>query len=180
MKRLMMTGIVLVVVLGGVFGVRVAVQGLGGSSLSDDVPPVSRWTTVTVGDFTFKLPDKPARSTKTSGAITTTLVALGADDDNLLLNIVQSPQATTAGAAVENAAKGSRLSIRAQAPATVGGQPGETYRLEGTAGGQTVTAFGAAVVHGDMTVVMQYGVGGSRTTAPKLFQQVLDTFAFTS
>lgn len=183
MKRLIKTAVVLVVLLVAAFGGEVAYKHLRGKdSVADHLPPVSSWRSIRVGAFAAKLPHEPKSGSATSAGVTTTVFSLGADLDSFVITVSQSPAPATATASVDSVvrstAAGSKLTVGNTAQATIGGKPGETYRLVGTAGGQPVSAFGAAVTSGDLTVILQYDVGGHPTTAPAFLKKVLDTVAF--
>lgn len=182
MGRLLKTAVALVAVLVVLFGGTLAYRHLAGkSSVADNQPPLSSWKTVSVGSFSAKFPHQPGRASATTAGVTTTLLTLGADLDSLIVSVTQSPSAPAPALdeLVRSTATSSKLEVASTTPTTVGGKAAELYRFVGTAGGQPVSAFGAAIVQGQEAVLVQYDVGGHPTATPAFLTKVLGTVAFT-
>ena len=181
MGRLLKTAVALVVVLVILFGGTLAYKYLAGkSSVADHQPALSRWSLVSVGSFSAKLPHEPGTASATKGGVTRTLFTLGADLDSLIVSVAQSPSAPapTLEELVRSTATSSKLQVASTTPATIGGKPAELYRFVGSAAGQPVSAFGAAITNGDQAILVQYDVGGHPTTTPAFLRKVLGTVVF--
>lgn len=179
MGRLVKTVVVLVAALVVVFGGTLAYKHLAGkNSVADHQPPLGSWATISVGGFSAQLPHQPKTASATTNGVTTTLFSLGADLDSLVVSVQQSAHTLPVDQFVRSVATSSKLQIAQTHQETIGGQPGETYRFVGTAGGQPVSAFGGAIVHGDQSIVIQYDVGGHPTATPAFIRKVLSTVTF--
>lgn len=158
----------------------------GANSVADHVPAKSSWVTVHGAGFTAKLPEKPSSTTKSvptaAGKISTTIYALEANHDALGINSAVYPKGMRVNldGAVDGAASNTGTKVLESQKTTLDGSPARKFRLGGSYQGHDVTVFGLAAAHGQTMLLVQYDVVGKNvTTTPAVYQQIMDSLAFT-
>lgn len=159
-----------------------AVQTTAGT----DTSSTSSWVTVTGDGFTAQLPAEPTESTQTAqtavGAVEMHLYSVMADSDALNVGYGRFPAGSSfdLDASVQGSASTTGTTVAESTPSTVDGVEARSFRLVGKIQGYDITMFGTVAYRDGVMVQVQYVVQGDDVTeAPEIYQQVVDSIAFT-